>query len=239
MSSDEENPLLDGLLKAWVEAGRGNTTRGRSAPRCGLFEDQNFGLLAQLPQGADPGTCWKFRRCPLSHSGGGRDRTVAGQPGRRSGCTPKSCCNSTASDEAKAHYRRRNRRMHGSPPSSSRIWSCCHRSRAKPFPSAYITDPPSDGAAEVLLTLATALGQQEAERFALVYARLAQAVRPDYVDALPLHGGRLRGPGANTSSPLRTSRRYTVHVEPPSGPPKLGGPARFPATSRTKRPSRS
>ena len=37
-----------------------------------------------------------------------------------------------------------------------------------------------DGAGEVLLTLASALGP---ESFALFYARLAQIVRPDYVEA--------------------------------------------------------
>ena len=43
-----------------------------------------------------------------------------------------------------------------------------------------------DGAAEVFLTLATALSREEADVFALLYARLAQHVRPDYVDALLL-----------------------------------------------------
>ncbi len=43
-----------------------------------------------------------------------------------------------------------------------------------------------DGAAEVFLTLATALSREEADIFALLYARLAQNVRPDYVDALLL-----------------------------------------------------
>jgi len=43
-----------------------------------------------------------------------------------------------------------------------------------------------DGAAEVFLTLATALSREEADVFALLYARLAQHVRTDYVDALLL-----------------------------------------------------
>jgi len=43
-----------------------------------------------------------------------------------------------------------------------------------------------DGASEVFLTLATALSREEADVFALLYARLAQYVRPDYVDALLL-----------------------------------------------------
>lgn len=44
----------------------------------------------------------------------------------------------------------------------------------------------TDGAAEVFLTLATALSREEADVFALLYARLAQHVRPDYVDSLLL-----------------------------------------------------
>ncbi len=44
----------------------------------------------------------------------------------------------------------------------------------------------ADGAAEVFLTLATALSREDADVFALLYARLAQHIRPDYVDALLL-----------------------------------------------------
>lgn len=43
-----------------------------------------------------------------------------------------------------------------------------------------------EGAAEVFLTLATALSREEAEIFALLYARLSQHIRPDYVEALLL-----------------------------------------------------
>jgi len=39
---------------------------------------------------------------------------------------------------------------------------------------------PLDGAAEVFLTLATALNQEDAARFAIMYGRFAQHVRPDY-----------------------------------------------------------
>ncbi len=42
---------------------------------------------------------------------------------------------------------------------------------------------PIDGAAEVILTLATLLDQEDAARFATLYARLAQHIRPDSVDA--------------------------------------------------------
>ncbi len=42
---------------------------------------------------------------------------------------------------------------------------------------------PKDGAAEVFLTLATALSREEADLFALLYSRLSQEVRPDDEDA--------------------------------------------------------
>jgi tetratricopeptide (TPR) repeat protein len=49
-------------------------------------------------------------------------------------------------------------------------------------PFAQITAP-ADGAAEAFFTLATALNTEDADRFALIYARLAHHIRPDLTKA--------------------------------------------------------
>jgi len=46
------------------------------------------------------------------------------------------------------------------------------------------TTSPLDGVSDVFLTLATALNQDEADRFSLLYARLAQVVKPGNEDAI-------------------------------------------------------
>ena len=51
----------------------------------------------------------------------------------------------------------------------------------------------TDGMAEVLFTLATALNQDADQTFVLLYARTAAALRPDHVDALLMSAGILEG----------------------------------------------
>lgn len=53
----------------------------------------------------------------------------------------------------------------------------------------------SDGAAEVFLTLASVLTREENDRYSLLYARLAQYLRPDYTEAVLLTAEILQDQG--------------------------------------------
>ena len=173
---EEGNPLLDGLLRAWIEAGRGNTAAAEGIFDA-LVQDRNFGMLAQyhkalvmalvgnfdgaleLLEGDESGPLRVNRAAIRVHA------EVLLQLDRVDDA--KALIEAEAADARIA-------------PEFEDILAAIEAGETVPF--AYVRDA-KDGAAEVLLTLATALGQQEAERFALVYARLAQAIRPDYVDA--------------------------------------------------------
>ena len=171
------NPLLTGLLTGWVAAGQGDTAQaGASFDALGdnpnfrpigqfhkaivLALAGNFDRAAEILNGDDNGPLHINRAAIVAHV---QVLIQLGQIDEAAALiddTPGA-----AFDPELAGLRQE---MEGD---------------ASEISFDYITSA-KDGAAEVFLTLATALVQEEADRFALIYARLAQQIRPDYVDAL-------------------------------------------------------
>ena len=172
------NPLLAGLLKGWVAAGMGETTRA-GALLDEMSADTNFGELAQ------------YHKALVFALAGNFDGASEIFAGDENGPLRVNRASVIAHAEALMQLDQREEAIavietalaNGR---SSELISLRERIVAgEDVPFSYVANP-REGAGEVFLTLATALGQEDAGRFALLYARLAQIVRPNYVDALVL-----------------------------------------------------
>lgn len=169
------NPLLSGLLQGWAAVGAGNMEAAQTHMDA-LGGNPNFGPLGQyhkalalalvgnfdgaaaILNGDDAGPLRVNRASVIAHA------QVLVQLDQREAAL--AAIDETPGAKFDADMMRlRDRIAAGSEVSFD-----------------YVTDA-NDGAAEVFLTLATALTQEEADRFALLYARLAQQIREDYVDA--------------------------------------------------------
>lgn len=172
------NPLLSGLLKGWVAAGMGETTEaGDHFDR--LAKDTNFGQLGQ------------YHKALVFALAGNFDGTSAIFAGDGNGPLRVNRASIIAHVQALMQLDHREEALDviddalALGPSNELMALRRDIEAGNEVPFTYVTSP-RDGAGEVFLTLATALSQEEAGRFALLYARLAQEVRPGYVDALIL-----------------------------------------------------
>ena len=175
-ASTEVNPLLDGLLRGWIEAGRGNIDK--VSQELGALSDEGaFGTLAQYHHALILGLVGNFDGAvTLLEDGPG------GQPVRVNQSSTlvhaQMLMQLDRPEDAKAVIRA----DMGDRPIPDMMALLERIEAGEDVAFDYVTNV-TDGASEVLLTLASALGQENAERFALFYARLAQVIRPNYVDA--------------------------------------------------------
>ena len=177
LSQEEQrlNPLMAGLLRGWVAAGQGDTT-GAAEYFDKLGKDTSFGPLGRYHKALVYGLAGNFDGAAeiMDGDADGPLRVnrasiyahiqVLMQLDRRD--------DALALIDAELPARR----------SENLIALREKITNGDSVPFDYV-NAPLDGAAEVFLTLATALNQEDAARFALMYGRFAQHVRPDYNDA--------------------------------------------------------
>lgn len=171
------NPLLSGLLEGWVAAGLGDTA-GAQASFDGMSENPSFAPIGQ------------FHKAMVLALAGNFDGAAEILNGDENGPLHINRAAIVAHAQVLVQLDQRAAaiKLIDDTPGAAfdaelmRLKAQIADADAE-LPFDYISTP-SDGAAEVFLTLATALVQEEADRFALIYARLAQQIRPGYVDAL-------------------------------------------------------
>lgn len=172
----EVNPLLDGLLRGWIEAGRGNVQEVTEALE-ELAKDDAFGTLSQYHHALILGLVGNFDGAVALLKDGPSDGPLrVNQASTR--VHAQMLMQLDRPEDAKAVILA----DIGDRPAPDLRALLERIESGEDVAFDYIADV-KDGASEVLLTLASALGQESAERFALFYARLAQVIRPDYVDA--------------------------------------------------------
>lgn len=184
MLADESlrlNPLLAGLLAGWVQAGKGDITQAQASFDA-MSSNSNFSPIGQFHKGMVLALAGNFD---------GAAEILAGDADGPLHINRASIVAHVQvlvqlgqGDEAIALID--DTPGAGFDPELVQLRARIADGAEVPFD--YITSP-QDGAAEVFLTLATALVQEEADRFALIYARLAQQIRPGYVDALLVSAG--------------------------------------------------
>lgn len=171
------NPLLAGLLNGWIAAGAGDTDKAQA----------NFDKMAE---NANFATIGRFHKAMVLALAGNFDAAAALLAGGENGPLHINRAAIVAHVQVLVQLGQGEEAIAliddtpgaGFDPELARLRADIAAGNLD-MPFDYIGSA-SDGAAEVFLTLATALVQEEADRFALIYARLAQKIRPDYVDAL-------------------------------------------------------
>ncbi len=171
------NALLKGLLSGWVKAGQGDMTAAQESLG-GLGQDSGFGPLGQYHQALVLALAGNFD---------GAEEIFAGTDGQPLRVSRASL---VAHVQVLLQLDRRDDAIAvideaggANDPELAALKTRISAGEAIQFDAV---SSAKDGAAEVFLTLATALSREDADVFALLYARLAQHVRPDYVDALLL-----------------------------------------------------
>ena len=171
------NTLLNGLLKGWVAAGQGDMTSAQENLD-GLGQESGFGPLGQ------------YHKALVLALAGNFDGAAEIFAGDENGPLRVSRASLVAHVQVLLQLDQRDDAIAvieeaggANDPELAELKLRIEGGEAIQFDAV---SSPKDGAAEVFLTLATALSREEADVFALLYARLAQHVRPDYVDALLL-----------------------------------------------------
>lgn len=170
------NPLLSGLLKGWVAAGAGDTAAAQDHFES-VSENDNFKPISD------------YHRALVLALAGNFDGAAEIFDGGEDGPLRISRASVIAHAQVLVQLDRRDDAVaviEDTPGAGFDVELIALRDRILgdgDLQFDYVTSP-IDGASEVFLTLATALGQEEADRFALLYARLAQHIRPGYVEAL-------------------------------------------------------
>ena len=171
------NALLSGLLKGWVAAGLGDMEAAQ-ASLDGLENGTGFGPLGQYHKALILALAGNFDGAIEIFEGDGDEPL---QVSRASLVAHVQVLLQLDRDEDALELIQNEGGMND--PELSAMMERILKGEDIQFDAVR---SPNDGAGEVFLTLATALSREEADIFALLYARLAQKIRPDYVDALLL-----------------------------------------------------
>lgn len=171
------NPLLSGLLKGWVAAGQGDMETAQTSLDA-LANETSFGPLGQY-----------HKALVLSLAGNfdGAAEIFAGENGE-----PLRVNRASIQAHAQVLVQLDQREdaiavIDDAGGTADRALAALREQIVSGEEVLFDqVSSPKDGAAEVFLTLATALSREDAEIFALLYARLSQYIRPDYVEALLL-----------------------------------------------------
>ena len=172
----EFSPLLDGLLRGWIYLGMGQMSDATtqfddmaSSDTMKVFSDYHHALaLASVGD---------FE---------GADRKLMGDTGKPIRIGRRSL---VAHIEILSQLERTDEALamaksalgSSGDPEVTQIVADLEAGRALPFSAV---NNATDGSAEVFLTLATVLSGEENERFALIYGRMAELLRPNSVDAI-------------------------------------------------------
>ena len=167
------NPLLIGLLRGWVAVGLGDMTSAQ-AQFDALDETSGFGALGQYHKALVLALAGNFDAAETIFAGDEEPLRI-------------SRASILAHAQVLLQLDRRDEAVamleEFGMPAQSEIGQVIARIQAGDAIDFDAVTSPRDGAAEVFLTLATALSREEADVFALLYSRLAQEVRPAQVEA--------------------------------------------------------
>ena len=181
------NPLMARLLEGWVAAGSGNISEA-GAKFDALASDSSFGALGQYHKALMLAWAGNFDGALQIMEG------TDGKPLRVNRVSARTHAEILVQlgrpDDAISVIEAESSIIPGSDLDLLRM----QIENDEEIPFEHIRSP-LDGAAEVFLTLATALNQEEAAQFAILYSRLAQHVRPDYADAQLLTADLLESQG--------------------------------------------
>ena len=181
------NPLMARLLEGWVAAGSGNISEA-GVKFDALASDSSFGALGQYHKALMLAWAGNFDGALQIMEG------TDGKPLRVNRVSARTHAEILVQlgrpDDAISVIEAESSIIPGSDLDLLRT----QIENDEEIPFEHIRSP-LDGAAEVFLTLATALNQEEAAQFAILYSRLAQHVRPDYADAQLLTADLLESQG--------------------------------------------
>ena len=171
------NSLLKGLLKGWVSAGLGEISKAQEHFDL-VASETNFGSIGEYHKGLVLALAGDFE---------GSNRILSGSNGEPLHVSRAALI---AHIQVLLQLERREEAIQHIETAGgdndrelSKLKAAIGSGEVIQFDQ--LSDP-NDGAAEVFLTLATALSRENAEVFALLYARLSQRIRPNYVEALLL-----------------------------------------------------
>lgn len=172
------NTLVLGLLKGWTAAGRGNVTQAQT-------------YLDDLGGQTEFGPLGQYHKALILAMAGDFDGAIAIFEGNGEEPLRVSRASLIAHVQILVQLERTEDAIAvideaGTGPFDPELNALREKLAAGEYLPFDQVSSAKDGAAEVFLTLATALSREDAEVFALLYARLAQNIRPDYIDALLL-----------------------------------------------------
>ncbi len=174
------SPLLDGLMKGWVAFGQGRVSQALAA----------FDTMAKTPAMRLFADYHKALALSLAGDFEGAEKILRGQNGRPLRIGRGSLI---AHIEVLSQLDRRDEAiriidaaLNGSgDPQVTAMRTALLKGETLPFD---VVHNAREGAAEVFLTLANVLSDQQNDRFGLVYGRLAESLRPGFVRAMLLVG---------------------------------------------------
>ena len=186
LETDNFSPLLHGLLLGWVELGAGNMS-GASAQFDSLKKPEALALFGQYHKALTLATAGDFE---------GADRILAGDENGNLRLNRGSLIAHaqilSQLDRGVEAIKILEDATAGS--NDRQLLDLAKAIGEGPVDYDFIVDA-TQGSAEVFFTLAGALQGEDGDRFALIYSRLAEYLRPDMVGSFLLTGEILRDQG--------------------------------------------
>ncbi len=181
------SPLLDGLVRGWIYLGL-----GRMADATALFDEMAktdaMKVFSDYHRALTLAVVGDFEAAELVLSGGGTQPIRIGRGSLVAHILMLSQLERT--DDARNMAADA---LNGS--GDPQILDMLNRLNAgETLPYDFVTDP-TQGVAEVFLTLATVLSGEENDRFGLIYSRISEFTRPQSVEAVLLVASLLNGQG--------------------------------------------